>query len=95
LSLNKSFTGGVIRVSASDLTNRSVVPNSGLDRQNFTLSGNFDPIKNLVIDARMNYILEQANNRPMLSDGAGNANYNAAIFTYKCKYCNFAARQKS
>jgi len=79
LALNKSFTGGVIRLSASDLTNKSVVPNSGLDRQNFTLSGTFDPIKNLVIDARMNYILEQANNRPMLSDGAGNANYNAAF----------------
>lgn len=79
LALNKSFTGGVIRLSASDLTNNSVVPNSGLDRQNFTLSGTFDPIKNLVIDARMNYILEQAKNRPMLSDGAGNANYNAAF----------------
>ncbi|WP_421944961.1 SusC/RagA family TonB-linked outer membrane protein [Pedobacter sp.] len=79
LALNKSFTGGVIRLSASDLTNKSVVPNSGLDRQNFTLSGTFDPIKNLVIDARVNYILEQANNRPMLSDGAGNANYNAAF----------------
>ncbi|MFC3560726.1 SusC/RagA family TonB-linked outer membrane protein [Pedobacter jamesrossensis] len=79
LALNKSFTGGVIRLSASDLTNNSVVPNSGLDRQNFTLSGTFDPIKNLVIDARINYILEQAKNRPMLSDGAGNANYNAAF----------------
>ncbi|MCX2573152.1 SusC/RagA family TonB-linked outer membrane protein [Pedobacter sandarakinus] len=79
LALNKSFTGGVIRLSASDLTNRSVVPNSGLNRQNFTLSSTFDPIKNLVIDARVNYILEQANNRPMLSDGAGNANYNAAF----------------
>ncbi|QPH41533.1 SusC/RagA family TonB-linked outer membrane protein [Pedobacter endophyticus] len=79
LALNKSFTGGVIRLSASDLTNRSVVPNSGLNRQNFTLSSTFDPVKNLVIDARFNYILEQAKNRPMLSDGAGNANYNAAF----------------
>ena len=79
LALNKSFTGGVVRLSASDLSNRSVVPNSGLDRQNFTLSSTFDPIKNLVIDARVNYILEQAKNRPMLSDGAGNANYNAAF----------------
>jgi TonB-linked SusC/RagA family outer membrane protein len=79
LALNKSFTGGVIRLSGSDLTNRSVVPNSGLNRQNFTLSGTFDPIKNLVVDARFNYILEQAKNRPMVSDGAGNANYNAAF----------------
>jgi len=79
LAFNKSFTGGVIRVSASDLDNNSVVPNSGLDRQNFTLAGTVDAIKNLTIDARFNYILEQAKNRPMLSDGAGNANYNATF----------------
>ncbi|WP_233509454.1 SusC/RagA family TonB-linked outer membrane protein [Pedobacter chinensis] len=79
LALNKTFDGGVIRVSASDLHNNSVVPNSGLNRQNFTLSSTFDPIKRLVIDARFNYILEQAKNRPMVSDGAGNANYNAAF----------------
>lgn len=79
LALNKTFTGGVIRVSGSDLHNNSVVPNSGLNRQNFTLSSTFDPIKNLVVDARFNYILEQAKNRPMVSDGAGNANYNAAF----------------
>ncbi|WP_225872253.1 SusC/RagA family TonB-linked outer membrane protein [Pedobacter frigidisoli] len=79
LALNKTFTGGVIRVSGSDLHNNSVVPNSGLNRQNFTLASTFDPIKRLVIDARFNYILEQAKNRPMVSDGAGNANYNAAF----------------
>ncbi len=79
LALNKTFEGGVIRVSGSDLHNNSVVPNSGLNRQNFTLSATLDPIKRLVIDARFNYILEQAKNRPMVSDGAGNANYNAAF----------------
>lgn len=76
LSFNKSFTGGALRLSASNLTNKAVIPNSGLDRQTFNLSGNFNPVKNLVIDARANYILEQAKNRPFLSDGAGNANYN-------------------
>ncbi len=79
LAFNKSFTGGVIRVSGSDLTNKSVVPNSGINRQNFNLAGTFDVVKNLTIDARFNYILEQAKNRPMLSDGAGNANYNATF----------------
>lgn len=76
LAFNKSFTGGAIRFSAANLSNKSVVPNSGLDRQTFNLAANFNPTKNLVIDARANYILEQAKNRPFLSDGAGNANYN-------------------
>ncbi|AWM31408.1 SusC/RagA family TonB-linked outer membrane protein [Hymenobacter nivis] len=79
LSFNKSFTGGSVRLSASDLANTAVVPNSRLDRQTFNLTGTFDPIKRLTIDARTNYILEQAKNRPVLSDGAGNANFNVAF----------------
>lgn len=79
LALNKGFEGGTIRFSASDLNNNSVVPNSGLNRQSFNLVGTFEPIKRLTIDARTNYILEQAKNRPMVSDGAGNANYNVVF----------------
>ncbi|MGI4833748.1 MAG: SusC/RagA family TonB-linked outer membrane protein [Janthinobacterium lividum] len=79
LSFNKSFTGGSVRLSASDLANTAVIPNSRLDRQTFNLTGTFDPFKRLTIDARANYILEQAKNRPVLSDGAGNANFNVAF----------------
>lgn len=76
LAFNKSFeSGGGIRFSASDLDNNSIVPNSGLDRQNLSLSGTFSPMKRLNIEARANYILDNAKNRPMLSDGAGNANF--------------------
>jgi len=77
VALNKTFEGGALRFSANDVNNNSVVPNSGLNRQSFNLVGTFEPIKRLTIDARTNYILEQAKNRPMLSDGAGNANFNA------------------
>ena len=77
IALNKSFEGGSIRLSASDINNRSVVPNSGLDRQSFSLVGIFEPFKGLKIDGRVNQILESVKNRPMVSDGAGNANYNA------------------
>jgi TonB-linked SusC/RagA family outer membrane protein len=76
LALNKTFTGGALRFSASDLTNQDVIPNSGLDRQSFDFSGNFNPIKRLVIDTRAYYILQQAKNRPFLSDAPGNANFN-------------------
>jgi len=79
LALNKGFDGGTIRFSASDIRNNSVVPNSGLNRQSFNLVGTFEPIKRLTIDARANYIMEQAKNRPMVSDGAGNANFNAVF----------------
>ncbi len=79
IAFNKSFTGGSVRFSASDLANKSVIPNSRLDRQTFNFVGSFDPFKRLTIDARANYILEQARNRPILADGAGNANFNVAF----------------
>ena len=77
IAFNKTFTGGNIRFSGSNLNNDAVIPNSGLHRQSFNLVSVFNPIENLTIDARANYILEQAHNRPFLSDGAGNANFNA------------------
>ncbi|WP_316822325.1 SusC/RagA family TonB-linked outer membrane protein [Pedobacter gandavensis] len=79
LAFNKSFEGGSIRFSASDLTNRAITPGSGLNRQSFNLNGNYNITKHLTIDARANYILEQAKNRPFLSDGAGNASYNVTL----------------
>lgn len=77
IALNKSFEGGSLRFSATNLDNKSIMPNSGLDRHSFNLGAVFEPIKRLSVDARANYIIEKAKNRPMLSDGAGSANYNA------------------
>ncbi len=79
IAINKSFENGGIRLSASNLRDNSIVPNSNLNRQNFTLSGSYAPIKRLKIDGRFNYINEKAKNRPILSDGAGNANFNLAF----------------
>eukprot|EP01133_Synstelium_polycarpum_P004679 gene4679-5465_t len=79
LALNKSFDGGSVRFSASDLRNRAITPGSKLNRQSFNLSGNYNIGKHLTVDARVNYILEQAKNRPFLSDGAGNSNYNVTL----------------
>jgi TonB-linked SusC/RagA family outer membrane protein len=76
IAFNKVFDGGAIRFSANDLTNEAVIPNSGLNRENFNLTGNYNFTKHLSIDVRMNYIIESAHNRPFLSDGPGNANYN-------------------
>lgn len=79
VAFNRSFDGGAVRFSASDLTNRAITPNSGLNRQSFNLNGNYNINKHLVVDARANYILEQANNRPFLGDGPGNSNYNVTL----------------
>lgn len=79
LAFNKSFEGGSVRFSGSDLTNKAITPGSGLNRQSFNLNGNYNINKNLTVDARANYILEQAKNRPFLSDGAGNSNYNVTL----------------
>jgi TonB-linked SusC/RagA family outer membrane protein len=79
LAFNKSFEGGSVRFSASDLHNNAITPNSGLDRQNFNLAANYNVTKNLTLDVRNNYILEQAHNRPFLSDGPGNSNYNVTL----------------
>ncbi|MBC8083795.1 MAG: SusC/RagA family TonB-linked outer membrane protein [Hymenobacter sp.] len=79
LAFSKGFEGGSVRLSASNLSNKAVVPNSKLDRQTFNFAGTFEPFKRLTIDARANYILEQAKNRPILADGAGNANFNVAF----------------
>ena len=77
IALNKTFDGGSLRLSGNTVGNNSIVPNSGLNRQSVNIAGVFAPIKRLTIDTRLNYILEQVKNRPMVSDGAGNANYNA------------------
>ncbi len=79
LAFSKSFDGGSVRFSASDLHNTAVVPNSGLNRQTFNFVGTFDPFKRLTLDVRTNYILQQGHNRPVLSDGPGNANFNVAF----------------
>jgi len=77
VAFNRMFDGGSVRLSASDMHNNSVVPNSGLNRQTFDLNGSYDINKHLVVNARANYILEQGKNRPYVGDGAGNPNFNA------------------
>ena len=75
VSFSKAYDNAAIRLSASDLHNTAITPNSGYDRKSFNLSGNFSPIKRLTIDAHLNYITDDAKNRPILGDGAGNSNF--------------------
>jgi TonB-linked SusC/RagA family outer membrane protein len=75
LSFGRAFDGGSVRFSVSNLTNQSVLPNSGLDRVSLNLSTTYNVTKRLTIDAKANFISDKAKNRPILADGAGNANF--------------------
>lgn len=77
ISFGRAFDGGSIRFSASNLYNTAVIPNSGLNRNTFNLSTVFTVTKGLTIDAKVNYVMDKARNRPILGDGAGNANFQA------------------
>ncbi|MEM6966979.1 MAG: SusC/RagA family TonB-linked outer membrane protein, partial [Bacteroidota bacterium] len=65
------------RFSGSALNNRDIVPNSGLDRYNFSMKTNAKFSDKLSGTLGLNYVNEQVNNRPRLSDSPGNANYTA------------------
>jgi TonB-linked SusC/RagA family outer membrane protein len=59
--------------SASDLRNSDIIPNSGYNRQNLSLSINSVFAQKLTLQAKVLYSHEEANNRPRLSDSPGNA----------------------
>ncbi len=67
------------RFSASDMRNEAVTPNSGMNRQNFTLSTNSQWAKKLTLTSKIQYSREDVKNRARLSDAPGNANYTIAV----------------
>jgi len=78
-----ALTGGNetqnFRFSASDMRNEAVTPNSGMNRQNFTLSTNSKWADKLTLTAKLMYSREDIKNRARLSDAPGNANYTVAV----------------
>ena len=75
VSFGKAFEGGSVRFSASNLYNNAVIPNSGLNRNSLNFSANFAVDKHITVDVKANYVMDKAHNRPILADGAGNANF--------------------
>jgi TonB-linked SusC/RagA family outer membrane protein len=72
-----SLSGGgekqTFRFSVSDLRSDAIMPNSGFDRLNSSLSVNSKFGKKISLDAKVMYSHEDAKNRPRLSDSPGNA----------------------
>jgi TonB-linked SusC/RagA family outer membrane protein len=71
-----AFTGGNetqnFRFSAAQLKNTGVIPNSGFDRINLTLSTNSKFGKKLTFSSKVLYSNEKVKNRPNISDSPGN-----------------------
>jgi TonB-linked SusC/RagA family outer membrane protein len=74
-----SLSGGTDKVtynfSMSDLDNKSIVPNSTLRRNSFSLNTTLKPIEKLTLNVSVRYLRERVKNRPRLSDSPGNANF--------------------
>jgi TonB-linked SusC/RagA family outer membrane protein len=73
-----ALTGGNgqqnFRLSLADLRSTSIVPNSGFDRTNVSVSTNSKFGKKLSVDGKVLYSKELAKNRPRVSDSPGNPN---------------------
>ncbi len=79
LALSNSKENLTYRFSATDLDNEDIMPNSGLDRKTFNVSVTSKMAKKLTSTVNAQYIIENVNNRPRLSDAPGNANYTVAM----------------
>ncbi|RMH65253.1 MAG: SusC/RagA family TonB-linked outer membrane protein [Bacteroidetes bacterium] len=75
LALTASSQTAAVRLGFSHLENNGISPNSGLSRTSFTLRGTANLGKRLSADAKLNFVREDVQNRPRLSDSPGNANY--------------------
>ncbi|MDR2272980.1 MAG: SusC/RagA family TonB-linked outer membrane protein [Sphingobacterium sp.] len=71
-----SFDGGgestSFRMSVSDMRNKDIIPSSTFNRTTFMIRGNSKLGKKLTINSRVNYSVEDVNNRPGLSDVSSN-----------------------
>jgi len=74
LSVSGGGDNGTYRISASNLSNQSIVRNSGLKRKTFNVNINQNVTDKLNVTAIASYIDEQDKNREYLSDGPLNAN---------------------
>lgn len=77
LTNSVAISGGgdnqTFRLSAADLRSSGILPNSGYDRTNLSLSTNAKFADKLTVSSKMMYTHETAHNRPVLSDSPGNA----------------------
>ena len=76
ITLNKIYKDAGIRLSYSDLRNRDIVPNSGMNRSTFTVRTNTKIGRKIDVDVKVNYVYEKVNNRPALAGDRNNVGKN-------------------
>ena len=76
ITLNKIYKDAGIRLSYSDLRNRDIVPNSGMNRSTFTVRTNTKIGRKIDVDVKVNYVYEKVNNRPALAGDRNNEGKN-------------------
>ncbi|MBB6460929.1 SusC/RagA family TonB-linked outer membrane protein [Flammeovirga kamogawensis] len=72
VSLTKVTDESSVRFSYSNMSNNGNVDNQSYERNTFTLRGTSDLSDKLHLDARMNYIKEDALNRPSMGNSVNN-----------------------
>ena len=75
IAVSKSGELGSIRMSYQNLDQEGVVPNTDLRRNSFNLSGVLDLTEKLTLNANVNYIKTDSDNRPSLSYGTESIMY--------------------
>ncbi|CAN0536442.1 unnamed protein product, partial [Laminaria digitata] len=75
LALSTASDVASVRLGLSHLDNDGISPNSGLTRTSLSLRGTANFGSRLSADAKFNFIREDVQNRPRLSDSPGNANF--------------------
>ncbi len=79
LSNNIALTGsnefGDFRLSYTNLNQKGIVPNTGLERNTFSFNGGYKLTKKFTARANVSYIRNTSNNRPNLSYGTENIMY--------------------
>ncbi|MDQ6471863.1 SusC/RagA family TonB-linked outer membrane protein [Flavobacterium sp. LHD-80] len=74
IALSAGSDNAFVRFGFNSLKNDDVIPESGLERNNATLNGTIKSDK-FTLDANVNYIAENTNNRPGLGDSPNNVGY--------------------
>ncbi|HKG06125.1 MAG TPA: SusC/RagA family TonB-linked outer membrane protein [Pedobacter sp.] len=72
LSFTNSTDNSTFRFSASNLTNKDIIPESGITRNSFTFNGSSKFGPKITLEARAFYMNEDVDNRPSLADDPAN-----------------------
>jgi TonB-linked SusC/RagA family outer membrane protein len=79
IAINGGTEAARFRFSASNVDNRSIVPNNSLNRKTFNLSTNATLAKKLVFEGNAQYSVEDVKNRTYLADFQLNPNAGAQL----------------